>query len=331
MPSGPVAPTATAACRLHPLPLRAARITGGPWAARQRANRAVAIASGPSGPDTYAWIEAVAWEYARQPAPDLLRAQRAATAEVARCPDARRAGRLIQAAIAQVRATGDRTLLQVAVRVADRLDGGAETDPVLPMALVELFRETDNRRHLELARRLGPAPPEEDAVYRAAGAADVAVECDDRDLLDALARRFAGLPPPPAGAYPVTGGLQWAWRMLLATGEACYADAAERMLRHVDADPAADRMRTLTSLDSYLATTDADGVQLHLYAPSVVTARLADGPIRLTVATGGDRVRVRVDESPRREWTLSTRVAGTYAEVVRVWRPGDAVEVPPRG
>ena len=39
---------------------------------------------------------------------------------------------------------------------------------------------------------------------------------------------------PPDRAYAETcaaiGGIQWAWRMLLATGEASYGDAIERML-----------------------------------------------------------------------------------------------------
>jgi DUF1680 family protein len=96
------------------------------------------------------------------------------------------------------------------------------------------------------------------AVYLAAGATDVAVETGDTELLDALKTQFAhmwatktyltgGLGArwegeafgdeyelPADRAYAETcaaiGGIQWAWRMLLATGEASYADALERML-----------------------------------------------------------------------------------------------------
>jgi DUF1680 family protein len=327
MPSaGPVAPTATAACQLRPLPLGAAWITGGVWAARQRANRA-AIRAGRPAAGVYQWLEAAAWEYAREPAADLLHVQHDVTA----APGKGQA-HLIQAAIARVRGTGDHGLLQVAVDLADQL-GAAEHHPALAMALVELFRETDNRRHLELAREIvdahGPAAMVDQL---AAGAADVAIEQDDRDLLDALARH------DPTGS----GGLPWAWRMLLATGEPHYADLAEGMLDGAD-------MRTLSSLDSYLATTDADGVQLHLYAPSQVAARLGDGQIHLTVETDyprGRRIRVIVDKTPLREWSLSIRVpawaggaqlclgdnrqrawAGTYADAVRKWRPGDVVDL----
>src|SRR5919198_1233103 len=69
------------------------------------------------------------------------------------------AGHLIQAAIAYRRATGDDRLLAIAQRFVDNIhsvfgpgrrataDGHAEIE----MALVELYRETGERRHLELA------------------------------------------------------------------------------------------------------------------------------------------------------------------------------------
>src|SRR5215212_11126318 len=106
-----VAPTPDASCRLWPVPLGAARVTGGFWADRQRANRETAIPSGQErlesagnldnlriaagtatgearGPifmdsDVYKWLEAAAWEYGRQPSEELLEAQRAVTEIVA--------------------------------------------------------------------------------------------------------------------------------------------------------------------------------------------------------------------------------------------------------
>ena len=195
---------------------------------------------------------------------------------------------------------------------------------------------------------------------------------------------------PPDRAYAEScaaiGGIQWAWRMLLATGDPGHADAAERMLlngmlagvslsgsdyfyvnplqlragAHPDDDrsPAHGRrgwfqcaccpaniMRTLSGLGGRLATTDADGVQLHLYAAAAVEA----GGLRLAVETDypwDGVVRVRVEEAPDRDRTLSLRVPGwaagatlsaggedhpaepgTYASVRRRWRPGEVVEL----
>ncbi len=275
--AGPVAPTAGASGRLHPVPLGAARITGGLWAARQRVNREVAIPAGHKhleaagnldnlraaagtttgaarGPlfmdsDVYKWLEAVAWEHGREPAPELLEAQREVTAVVAAAqqPDGYLdsvvqlrdrgeryrdlpwshehycAGHLFQAAVAQARATGDRGLLDIAVRLADHLVAtfgpGRRRDvdghPVVEMALVELYRETGTAAYLELGRFFVEArghglmagygeqptyfsdrvPVREQstveghavrAVYLAAGAADVAAETGDAELLGAL-------------------------------------------------------------------------------------------------------------------------------------------------
>ncbi len=174
--------------------------------------------------------------------------------------------------------------------------------------------------------------------------------------------------------------------MLLATGEPRYADAIDRMLlnallpgvslggseyfyvnplqlradAHADDDrsPAHGRrgwfecaccpaniMRTVASLGGYLATSDGEGIQLQQYAPATVEV----GDTRLTVQTDypwDGLVRIQVDDTPAREWTLSVRVpawaagagltvggrrrdaaAGTFASVRRQWRAGDVAEL----
>jgi DUF1680 family protein len=178
--------------------------------------------------------------------------------------------------------------------------------------------------------------------------------------------------------------------MLLATGEAFYADVAERILyngflagvsisgseyfyvnplhlragAHADHDRSAAHgrrgwfecaccppnvMRTLASLGGYLATTDEQGLQLHLYAPSSLTASVGGGEARLSVETEypwDGLVRIRIEEPSRMEWTLSLRVpawadgatltadgteqvvaAGSYASVRRRWASGEVVEL----
>jgi uncharacterized protein len=440
----------------------------------------------PRGPvfmdsDVYKWLEAAAWEYARRPSEELLEAQREITAIIAAAQqpdgyidsivqleqDGERyrelgwshehycAGHLFQAAVAQVRCTGERGLLDVAVRLADHLvrtfgeNGRHDLDghPEVEMALVELYRETGTRDYLDLARYFvetrgrgqivaygrEPAyfadrvPIREQttveghavrAVYLGAGAADVAVELGDAELLAALERQFAAMEAtktyvtgglgsrwdgeafgdpyelPPDRAYAEScaaiGGAYWAWRMLLATGDPRYADAAERKLfngflagvslggdeffyvnpLHIRHDALADEsrspahgrrpwfdvaccppniMRTLASLPGYLATTDDGGVQLHQYAPSSLTATVPGGEARISVETEypwDGLVRIRIDEAPEAQWSLSVRVpawaegatlqvdgeeqpapAGGYASVTRSWRPGDTVEL----
>ncbi|GAB3799174.1 glycoside hydrolase family 127 protein [Humibacter antri] len=165
--------------------------------------------------------------------------------------------------------------------------GDVDGHPVIETALVELYRETGKRDYLELAEWFVDArghqtlerfggnstylsdrlPVREAttveghavrAVYLATGAADVAIETSDSELLATLGRQYdhmattkqyltGGLGSrwdgeafgdpyelPPDRAYAETcaaiGAVQWAWRMLLTTGEAPYADQIERML-----------------------------------------------------------------------------------------------------
>ncbi|ROS73347.1 glycoside hydrolase family 127 protein [Cellulomonas sp. PhB143] len=275
--------------------------------------------------DVHKWLEAAAWELGRGEDERLACLQRRVTDLLARAQaddgyldsvvqlreneryrelpwshELYCAGHLFQAAVAQVRATGSRELLDVATRLADHLvatfgDGrpglGDREDvdghPVVETALVELYRETGTRAYLDLARyfvearghghmeRYGAEPtyfsdrlpvretphPEGHAVravYLGAGATDVAVETGDTELLAALERQYAAMERsqqyltgglgsrwegesfgdpyelPADRAYAETcasiGGVQWAWRLLLATGEARYGDQIERML-----------------------------------------------------------------------------------------------------
>ncbi|WP_433430537.1 glycoside hydrolase family 127 protein [Nonomuraea sp. CA-141351] len=96
------------------------------------------------------------------------------------------------------------------------------------------------------------------AVYLAAGATDVAIETGDAELLAAVRRQYDAMRRqkqhvtgaigarwdgeafgeayelPPDRAYAETcagiGAMQWAWRLLLATGESAYADQIELLL-----------------------------------------------------------------------------------------------------
>jgi DUF1680 family protein len=136
------------------------------------------------------------------------------------------AGHLFEAAVAMHRATGNERLLKVACRFADHMDSifgpgkrdGAPGHPEIELALVELYRETGERRYLDLASffinqrgrgrmggygRLGPAYHQDRVpvrqamvveghavrqLYLTAGVTDVYLETGEQALFKALTR-----------------------------------------------------------------------------------------------------------------------------------------------
>jgi DUF1680 family protein len=221
--------------------------------------------------DVYKWLEGVAWEIGRRDSEELAAVQSEMSSLVSRAqtsegylnsyyqthPEEPRfsdlahghelycAGHLIQAALAQRRATGDEQLYVVARRFADYLAAvfgrgrraGVPGHPEIEMALVELYRESGEERYLDLARyfveargaglladvRFGPAyyqdrvPLREAtsleghavrALYLTAGATDVAIETADAQLLDALVAQWRDM---VACKTYLTGGLGSRW------------------------------------------------------------------------------------------------------------------------
>lgn len=207
--------------------------------------------------DVYKWLEAAAYETARSPS-DSLGAAIDAVIEVVAVAQGddgyinsyyqvaepgRRwtdfahghelycAGHLFQAAVAHRRATGEEGLLQIARRFADCIDGvfgpgkrvATPGHPEIEMALAELYRETGERRYLDLARcfvdqrgrgLLGPGrynssayyqdrvPVREvtgveghavRALYLTTGVADLYLETGEPALLEALNRQWHDL------------------------------------------------------------------------------------------------------------------------------------------
>ena len=367
--------------------------------------------------DVYKWLEAAAYEHARVPSDWLVSHMNEAIELVGAAqgqdgylnshyqvaePDRRWtdfaqghelycAGHLCQAAVAHHRATGEDRLLRIARRFADYLvdrfgpgkHPGTPGHPEIEMGLAELYRETGERRYLELARFfldqrghawLGPGRynsaayyqdrvPVRDAseleghavrsLYLTTGIADVYLETGEGELLAALERQWADLVQhklyltggvgsrhlgeafgqpyelPNDLAYDETcaaiASILWSWRMLLATGEARFADLIDRTLhnavlagvsldgeRYFYVNPLASNgrpeylgrggcrrkewhlvaccppnvMRLLASLGHYVATRDHAGLQVHQYAPARIATTLHSGQaIRLRMET----------------------------------------------
>ena len=292
------------------------------------------------------------------------------------------AGHLIQAAVAFQRCAGDGRLLGVARRLVDHIGtvfgpdkrAGTPGHPEVEMALVELYRETNESRYLDLAKffvdqrgrgLLGPSPiggrayyqdrvPVREtteleghavrALYLASGVADVYLETGDQSLLESLSRQWQdfvghkvsvtggagarydgeafGRPYelPNEAAYNETcaaiASIMWNWRMLLATGDARFADLIESTLyngflsgvsldgeRFYYINPLLSRgeqsgagrrsrdrqpwyrvaccppnvMRLLASLGHYFATVSPMGLQIHQYGPAAIETELEPG------------------------------------------------------
>ena len=153
---------------------------------------------------------------------------------------------------------------------------------------------------------------------------------------------------PPDRAYCETcaaiASLMWNWRLLLRTGERRFADLMERTLYnavlsgygldgrsffyvnplhsrvphersawyHVACCPP-NVMRTVASLEHYLATKTSKGVQLHLYTTGSIDAGLVGGRLRLQIETDyphDGTVALRVLEAPTEAVEVALRIPG---------------------
>jgi DUF1680 family protein len=269
-------------------------------------------------------------------------------------------GHLFQAAVARIRTGHDDTIVHVARRLADHVyqEFGPEGrddicgHPEIETALVELGRALQEPRYIELGRILverrgrrrlktnlfqgseyflDDVPVREASVlrghavramYLAAGAADVAAEFGDGELLDALrtqwdntvARRTyltggigshhqneefgSDLELPADRAYAETcaaiGSVMFSWRLLLQTGEAKYADLIERTL-----------------LNAVLVSPREDGRAF--YYANTLHQRVAGS------APAEDEISERAESSMRAPWfevsCCPTNVARTLASV----------------
>jgi uncharacterized protein len=252
------------------------------------------------------------------------------------------------------------------------------------------------------------------ALYLDTGVADVAAETGDAALLQSSLTRWADMVAaktyltggngsrhegesfgdrfelPPDRAYNETcaaiASFQWAWRLLLATGDAAYADLMERVLyngfasstatggtrffyvnpleRRADHfekdDPGRRRewfncaccppniMRTMASLQHYLATVSGGSLYVQQFTRATLSAPVAGGVLSVEMATDypwAGAVELRVTGAPPQPCGLAVRMPawspvpeirlnenltgaeaeGGYLVVRRQWRPGDVL------
>jgi DUF1680 family protein len=279
---------------------------------------------------------------------------------------------IIETALAELyRETGNADYLSLAGQFVDQRGRGLAGDSGM------------GRRYLQDHRPVRSSETEVGHVVRAlyleAGVTDVAAETGDRELLESSVRRWADMVAaktyltggngsrhsdegfgdrfelPPDRAYNETcaaiASLQWSWRLLLATGDARYADHMERVLYngfgasvsadggrffyvnplqrredHFEKDDPGRRhewfkcaccppniMRLIASLGHYFATTSEGTLYLHQFTGS----RLSGAGLEIEVATGypwSGQVDITVLAAPGEERGLAVRVPA--------WSPG---------
>jgi uncharacterized protein len=297
---------------------------------------------------------------------------------------------IIETALAELyRDTGTSAYLDLARQFVDQRGSGLAGDSSM------------GHRYLQDHMPVRSSPTEVGHVVRAlyleAGVTDVAAETGDRELLASSLRRWADMVAaktyltggngsrhdgegfgdrfelPPDRAYNETcaaiASFHWSWRLLLATGDARYADHMERVLYngfgaaiardgdrffyvnplqrredHFEKDDPGRRrtwfscaccppniMRLLASLESYLATTADDTLYLHQLTGSVITG----AGLTIEVATQypwDGQVRIEVTAAPEEERGLAVRIpAWAAACTSRLNDDPERTVVPVRG
>ena len=249
----------------------------------------------------------------------------------------------IETALAELyRETGERAYLDLATQFIDQRGHGLAGD-----------HHGHGQRYLQDLLPIRDTVTEEGhavrAMYLDAGVVDVAVETGDQQLLDSSIARWEDMVAtktyltggngsrhsheafgdrfelPPDRAYNETcaaiANFHWSWRLLLATGDARYADLMERLLynafgasvstdgqrffyvnplqrrfdHHEGDDPGRRHewfscaccppniMRLLASLQFYLASTADDTLFVHQYTGATVQAPLGGGTLKLAM------------------------------------------------
>ncbi|MEM3926166.1 MAG: glycoside hydrolase family 127 protein [Desulfurococcaceae archaeon] len=324
-------------------------------------------------------------------------------------------GHMIQAAIACKRTGVCEKLFNVAIKYAEHLyntfgPGKLEMPdghPEIEIALPELYRETRDKRLLELTeffielrgrgkldgwpyfvdnkpfKQLDEAPPGAHAVrflYLTTGATDLYLETGNKELWEAIDRLWLDVVNkkmyitggvgsrhdgeaigeayelPNDRAYAETcasvANVMWNYRLLLATGEAKYADIMELTLYNgalsgISLDgklffyvnPLADRgkhrrqpwfpcpccppniARLLASLPGYFYNTSSDGIWINLYASNEADIEFKGKKVKIEQETNypwDGRVLIKVYPETEDEFSIYLRIPG-WAQGAKVY------------
>lgn len=334
-------------------------------------------------------------------------------------------GHFTQAAIADYRASGNRELLNAAIRFADLIVNEFADPNDLPykpyrgpvnkkyehpnheLALVELYRVTGNRKYLDFVMQTlteygyfgdkhfnemwGHAVMEN---LLEAGAVDLYLETGDKRILEVVTNLWNdmryrkmyitggtgtvhgveayGKPYelPNASGYSETCAaialFFWHHKMLMATGDAKYADEMERALYNgvlvgygldgssyfyqntLDWNPSRkgkkgrrfdwhhcpccppNLHRLFAAIDQYLYTTDSSGVQVNLYADSTLEHKLPGGEtlslIQETAYPFDGNVVLKLDAPKDAKGNLNLRIP-EWCDAPEISIDGNAIEI----
>lgn len=265
---------------------------------------------------------------------------------------------------------------RVPVREADIVEGHAVRQLYLLAGVADIYLETGEKALLEVSERLWRDMTAH-KMYLTAG-------LGARHLGESFGDAYE---LPTDSAYAETcatiANMMWNWRMLAITGEARYAELIESSLyngflsgisldgqRYFYVNPLASQggierpewygcaccppnvMRQIALLGHYLATTGQDGLQLHQYVASEITADLgSENTVKIRLETSypwEGRVKLIVEDTAQSPWELALRIpswcegasvrldnqpidvsanAGSYVRYKRAWKPGDMVQL----
>ncbi len=262
------------------------------------------------------------------------------------------AGHLIQAAIALRRAAGDPRALGIASRLADHLvsefagkEKGLDGHPIIETALAELYRETGRVAYLDLARQFVDQRGHGLAGDSGMGHRYLQDHVPVRESVTEVGHAVRALYLEAGETCAAIASFHWSWRLLLATGDAKYADHMERVLYngfaaaisvagdrffyvnplqrredHFEKDDPGRRrvwfscaccppniMRLLASVQHYLATTAGDTLSVQQYAG----AHLSGAGLDVEIDTGypwSGLVTIRVLGAPEEARGLALRI-----------------------